>query len=116
MKITFDLMNKVLPVALSKRLQQPKKLPADPVDEIRRDDLQAFLEKMGKWSRDSITGTHDPIFRWLVKVSRKLRGPLDHFYWSMLKATKPNEPTRFSLMVWGEDDKIANKILAQVND
>ena len=58
-----------------KRPQKPDKL-VQPVDEPRVEEMQAFSEKMGRWSRETVAGISDLLLWHVVGCGIRVEAPL----------------------------------------
>jgi len=51
---------------------------ADGVDEVRIEEMKAFQQRMGRWSREVLSSIADPMFWLVLDIVRIARSPLHH--------------------------------------
>ena len=79
------------------------------LDELAADEQRAYQEKIGKWARESTQGLSDPCFWLVLRLSKILKEPLDHFL-HILMQTRHGEPSNLAELVWGRGAQIRGEI------
>eukprot|EP00959_Pyramimonas_sp_CCMP1952_P420823 8815457-Pyramimonas_sp.AAC.1 len=85
------------------------------VDELRKDELAAFTEKMTKWSHAVVNAVADANFFRVMDIASLTREPLNHYYHSFLTRydmKDPSGPSNMTRFVCNGADKIAEEMLA----
>eukprot|EP00969_Alexandrium_andersonii_P051250 2251623-Alexandrium_andersonii.AAC.1 len=70
-------------------------------DQLNELSLEAMAEhsaKMSRWAKDALKALKSDAFWAMLRVSSKVKGPLDHFYYSLLQRKGAGEPTNLCHM------------------
>ena len=81
----------------------------DALDEMGVDDMLAHAGKEGKWARDAKAGIMDEGFFAAVKVSLRVKAPLQHLLHFCMKRREYGAPENLALLAWGKAKEICNE-------
>jgi hypothetical protein len=86
---------------LRKPVQKPDNLQSKSgLDDMRQEESAAYIEQMSRWEGDVNRGISNDCFFILMQISKKSRGPLDHFLHYLMKTRGALEPTSLARLIW----------------
>lgn len=80
------------------------------IDEMGQEDAAAFAQKISKWGRDVLLGICEDMFFIAIQISLKVKGPLDHLLYFLMKVQEHGQPTGLALLVWGNASTIRKEL------
>ena len=95
-------LQKIWPLVFAKQAGK-KKRKAGTLDPIQAEEQESYGERMGRWSREAMTGIVDKTFWRLMFLMSRARRPLDHFANFIMKKREPDEPQNVALLAGGKE-------------
>eukprot|EP00959_Pyramimonas_sp_CCMP1952_P032502 682214-Pyramimonas_sp.AAC.1 len=78
--------------------------------------VEAFQKTFTRWSRETMQGINNKVFRFLVLAGQLSRAPLDHMHNFLMKKVPPLEVTRFAQLIFGKADSILLDLRKLIDD
>ncbi|CAK0867961.1 unnamed protein product, partial [Prorocentrum cordatum] len=85
-------------------------VPTTGLNELELEEKGAYQAKMGKYATDGLKALRDDGFWLALRVSGRLRGPLDQLLHFTQQSRGAREPQNLALLVWGHANKVRVKL------
>ena len=90
-----------------KVLLAPKATPKlAPLDEVRADETQQYMERLSNYAKGALTGLNHNGFHLAIQIGNRARRPFIWFVHYLMKKRPDCEPKGIARLVWGKAERI----------
>lgn len=96
-----------------KSAARPKAAASAPggAEDPNYEESTEYSKKLGKWAKDVIKAIKDPKWWAMVRLTKKVREPLDHFIHYLMKKAKPDMPVQpIARLIWYKSKQILDEL------